>query len=263
MSIIDVAKSIERFTLTNSPALLTATAVTGTITVGILSSQASFKAARLIAEVESEVMWSEDDEIVRRKLEPKEKVELVWQLYIPAIGVGITTIVAMVAANQIGTRRTAAMAAAYSISDKAFTEYREKVVTKLGPKKEESVRDEIAQDRVTENPPTRQQVLLVGDNEVLCYDQFSGRYFQSSMETIKQGQNDTNYQIINEGYASLNDFYDRIGLEHLNVGDEFGWSTDKPLEVKISSVLSTDQRPCISVDYHTTPYKDYYVSFPH
>ena len=155
------------------------------------------------------------------------------------------------------------MTAAYSVSDKAFSEYREKVVEKLGQKKEQNVRDEIAQDRVTANPPTQQQILMVGDSEVICYDQFSGRYFNSSMETIKQGQNDTNYQIINEGYASLNDFYDRIGLDHLNVGDEFGWSTDKPLEVKISTVLSTDQRPCISVDYHTTPFKDYYVSFPH
>lgn len=263
MSLSDIAKSIEKFALNNSPALLTATAVTGTVTVAVLSGKASFKAAQLIAEAESEIIWNDEEEMVRRQLEPKEKFELVWALYIPAVSVGMTTIFAIIAANQIGTRRTAAMAAAYSVSDKAFSEYREKVVEKLGQKKEQNVRDEIAQDRVTANPPTQQQILMVGDSEVLCYDQFSGRYFNSSMETIKQGQNDTNYQIINEGYASLNDFYDRIGLEHLNVGDEFGWSTDKPLEVKISTVLSTDQRPCISVDYHTTPFKDYYVSFPH
>lgn len=262
MSITDFAKSIEKFALTNSPALLTATAVTGTITVGILTGKASFKAASLIAEAESEVMWNDEEEIVRRKLEPKEKVELVWHLYIPAVTVGISTIAAIVYANQIGTRRTAAMAAAYSVSDKAFTDYRHKVVEKLGAKKEQGVRDEVAQDRVNENPPTKQQVLMVGDNEVLCYDQFSGRYFQSTMETIKQSQNDINFQIINEGYANLNDYYEKVGLETISMGDEFGWSTESPLEVAISTVLSTDQRPCISVDFHTTPHKDYCVSFP-
>ncbi|AVO25287.1 membrane protein [Gordonia Phage Odesza] len=258
MPISDVAKSIEKFALNNSPAILTSVAVTGTLTTAVLAGQASFKAARLIAEEENK-LFDEKQEI----LENKEKVQLVWTLYIPTATACLTTVMAIVAVNQIGSRRTAAMAAAYSVTEKAFGEYREKVVTKLGEKKEQAVRDEIAQDRVDANPPTPQQLIMVGDTEVLCYDQFSGRYFNSTMETIKQGQNDINFQILNEGYASLNDFYEAIGLEHLNVGDEFGWSTDKKLEVKISTVLSKDSRPCIAVDYYTTPFKDYYVSYPH
>ncbi|QKY78719.1 membrane protein [Gordonia phage Gill] len=258
MPISDVAKSIEKFALNNSPAILTSVAVTGTLTTAVLAGQASFKAARLIAEEENK-LFDEKQET----LENKEKVQLVWTLYIPTATACLTTVMAIVAVNQIGSRRTAAMAAAYSVTEKAFGEYREKVVTKLGEKKEQAVRDEIAQDRVDANPPTPQQLIMVGDTEVLCYDQFSGRYFNSTMETIKQGQNDINFQILNEGYASLNDFYEAIGLEHLNVGDEFGWSTDKKLEVKISTVLSKDSRPCIAVDYYTTPFKDYYVSYPH
>ncbi|QGJ88029.1 membrane protein [Gordonia phage Avazak] len=264
MPISDVAKSIEKFALNNSPAILTSVAVTGTLTTAVLAGQASFKAARLIAEAENEVLDEDATSVkLRGPIENKEKVQLVWTLYIPTATACLTTVMAIVAVNQIGSRRTAAMAAAYSVTEKAFGEYREKVVTKLGEKKEQAVRDEIAQDRVDANPPTPQQLIMVGDAEVLCYDQFSGRYFNSTMETIKQGQNDINFQIINEGYASLNDFYESIGLEHLNVGDEFGWSTDKKLEVKISTVLSKDSRPCIAVDYYTTPFKDYYVSYPH
>lgn len=264
MPISDVAKNIEKFALNNSPAILTSIAVTGTLTTAVLAGKASFKAAALIAEAESELVPVGEEAIDRRgPLENKEKFELVWTLYIPTVGACLTTVMSIIAVNQIGSRRTAAMAAAYSVTEKAFGEYREKVVTKLGEKKEQAVRDEIAQDRVDANPPTPQQLIMVGDTEVLCYDQFSGRYFNSTMETIKQGQNDINFQIINEGYASLNDFYEAIGLEHLNVGDEFGWSTEKRLEVKISTVLSKDSRPCIAVDYYTSPFKDYYVSYPH
>ncbi|QJD49625.1 membrane protein [Gordonia phage Secretariat] len=264
MSLSEIAKSVEKFAITNSPAILTATAVTGTVSVAVLTGKASFKAARLIAEAEAEKIQVAPDAIdVRGPLETREKVELVWTLYIPAVSVGATTIMAMIAANQIGTRRTAAMAAAYSVTEKAFGEYREKVVTKLGEKKEQGVRDEIAQDRVSANPPSSTQLVMVGDNEVLCYDQFSGRYFNSTMEKIKQGQNNINFRIINENYASLNDFYEEIGLDMLDVGDEFGWSTDRKLEVQISTVLSTDQRPCIAINYYTAPFKDYNVSYPH
>lgn len=264
MPISDVAKNIEKFAIENSPAILTGVAVTGVITTAVFAGQASFKAARLISEAEQEVIDESDDPVkVRGELENKEKFELVWTLYIPAAGAALTTVMAIVAVNQIGSRRTAAVAAAYSVTEKAFSEYREKVTEKLGERKEQNVRDEIAQDRVAANPPSQRQLVMIGETEVLCYDQFSGRYFNSTMENIKQGQNEVNFQIINEGYASLNDFYDAIGIDHLNVGDEFGWSTDKKLDLHISTVLSTDQRPCIAVDFHITPFKDYYVSYPH
>ncbi|QFP94931.1 membrane protein [Gordonia phage OhMyWard] len=261
MPITDVAKNIEKFAIANSPAILTATAVTGTITVAVLTGQASFKAARLIAEAEVEPAVSGESEFPQ-VLDTKEKVELVWTLYIPAVTVGITTIGAIIMANQIGYRRTAAMAAAYSVSEKAFGEYRDKVVTKLGEKKEQGVRDEIAQDRVDANPPTSQQVMMVGTNEVLFYDTFSGRYFSSSMENIRQAQNDLNFQIINENYASLNDFYDEVGLDTIEIGDEFGWSADAKFEVRFSTTLSADQRPCIVIDYTTHPHQHYNKVFP-
>uniref|UniRef100_A0AAU8GSJ2 Lysin B n=1 Tax=Gordonia phage Petito TaxID=3158876 RepID=A0AAU8GSJ2_9CAUD len=263
MPISDVAKNIEKFALTNSPAILTATAVTGSITAAVLTGQASFKAARLIAEAENERIYDGEDAIaLRGPLEAKEKFELVWMLYIPAVAVGVTTIGSIIMANQIGTRRTAAMAAAYSVSEKAFGEYREKIVTRFGEKKEQGVRDEIAQDRVMANPPSDKQLIMVGESEVLCYDQFSGRYFNSTMENIKQAQNELNFQIINENYASLNDFYDQLGMPTIEIGDEFGWSCDNKVDIRFSTVFSTDQRPCIAIDYTTQPHQHYSRVFP-
>lgn len=261
MPITDVAKSIEKFAIANSPAILTATAVTGTITAAVLTGKASFKAAELIAEAEVAPAAAGESEFPV-SLDTKAKVELVWQLYIPAATVGISTIAAIIMANQIGTRRTAAMAAAYSVSEKAFGEYREKVVTKLGEKKEQGVRDEIAQDRVVANPPTSQQVMMVGDGEILCYDTFSGRYFNSTMENIRQAQNELNFQIINENYASLNDFYDQLGMPTIEIGDEFGWSADNKVDIRFSSTIAENQRPCMVIDYTTQPHQHYSKVFP-
>lgn len=253
MSLSDIAKNVEKFAVSNSPAILTSLAVTGAITSTVLAGQASFKAARLIAE---------EEESRQEILDSKEKVEKVWPLYIPAASACVTTVIAIVAVNQIGTRRTAAMAAAYSVSERAFGEYRDKVVTKLGERKEQGVRDEIAQDRVAANPPPQQMLVMIGEGDVLCYDQFSGRYFKSSMEDLKQAQNEMNLQIINENYASLNDFYDQIGLDTIEIGDEFGWSTDNKVDLRFSTTFSTDQRPCIVIDYTTTPHQHYSKVFP-
>ena len=149
------------------------------------------------------------------------------------------------------------MAAAYSMSEKAFEEYREKIVEKIGESKEQEARDEIAQERVERNP-LGSQVIVMNDREVLCFDQYTGRYFNSDMETLKQAQNKINHRMIRENYASLNDFYDCIGLDWVPTGDDLGWNSDQMLELSFTTVLSDDQRPCIAVDFYTVPIRNYY-----
>lgn len=244
-------KRLERIAVDNSPAILTAIGVTGTITTAIFASKASFKAAEILRDEEEELPAEPKDRLV-------EQAKLTWTLYIPAVGVGTATIACIIFANQIGTRRAAAMAAAYSMSEKAFTEYREKIAEKLGPNKEQTARDEIAQERVDKTPVNDQQIVMMNDREVLCFDQYSGRYFNSEMEILKKAQNDLNYQLIRESYASLNDFYDRVGLEWTAAGDEVGWTCGDPMDLKFSTVMSKDQRPCIAIDFSVSPVRNYY-----
>ena len=150
------------------------------------------------------------------------------------------------------------MAAAYTVSEKAFEEYREKIVEKLGANKERQARDEVAQDRVNANPVGRTEVIVTGGGNVLCYDMYTGRYFQSDMETIKQAQNNLNHHILNNVYASLNDFYDMIGLSRIKTGDEIGWNSDKLMEIYFSTTMSDDQKPCIAIDFSVEPVRNYF-----
>jgi hypothetical protein len=97
---------------------------------------------------------------------------------------------------------------------------------------------------------------VIGNN-VLCYDAYSDRYFQSNMEAIKKAQNDTNYMILNSDYASLTDFYNKVGLPKTAFSDEVGWSPDEGIELHFSSVLSTDQQPCLAFAFEVEPIRDY------
>jgi len=254
MTLLDIAKKVERLAIENSPAILTAIAVTGSLATAYLAGSASFKAADLIADEQYRL----DLHPTAHQLETKEKFYLVWKAYIPAAGTGVVTIVCIIGANRIGSRRAAAVAAAYTISEKAFTEYREKVVEKMGEAKERKVRDEVAQDQVNRNPAGSREIVITGNGDVLCYDVFSERYFESDMETLKKAQNDLNYTLLNDGYASLGDFYGKIGLSAMPYSEEVGWTSEHLMEMQLSTTLSDDQRPCISLDFRVTPVRDYY-----
>lgn len=146
---------------------------------------------------------------------------------------------------------------AYTISERAYEEYRTKVVKHIGSNKEEKIRDEIAQDRVDRKPVSK-EVIIAGSGNVLCFDSYSGRYFNSTMETLKGAQNDTNYQVLNQGYASLSDFYERVGLPATDASEEVGWTQDKTLELEFSTTLSEDGRPCLSFAFFVAPVRNYF-----
>lgn len=259
MELLSLAKKAEKFAFDNSPLILTMVGAAGVVTTGILATKAGYRA--------HEILINEDADRVNEarrldKPEPEvltrqEIIQLTWKLYIPATLNGLVTVTAIVAANQIGTRRAAAMAAAYTVSERAFSEYREKVYEKFGETKERQVRDEVAQDRIDKKPADASVIILSGGTQ-LCFDAWSGRYFMSDMETLKKAQNDLNYRIIRDNYASLTDFYNLIGLDSTAESDDIGWNVDKEFEIEFSTCLAHDGRPAISIDFRAVPIRNYF-----
>jgi hypothetical protein len=232
----------------NAPTILTSLGVTGTVATAALSARGAFRAGEIIrAENEN------------RELTPKEKVKLTWKEFIPAAGVGALTVTCIIGLNRVGMRRAAALAAAYSLSEKAFEEYKSKVVERIGEQKEQRLRDDLAQDQVTRNPLSANEVIMTGNGDVLCYDAITGRYFMSQVESIRRAENDINHQILTQNFASLYNFYELIGLPGTPFSHEMGWDVDKLMEVKFSAVISEDGRPCISINYKVDPLRRFHT----
>lgn len=244
MNLREVLKASERFTINNSPAILSGLAVAGTVATAYLTGKATFKAAEVLAMNESMTV----------PLTNRERVELTWRFYIPAAATGLLTVASIIAATQIGIRRTAAVAAAYSLLEKGYDEYREKMREKLGPKKEQAARAEIAQERL--NKLDGQQVVIIGTGNQLCYEEFTGRVFYSDMESLRKAQNDINHQVVNDFYASLTDLYDLLGLPNTGVSNDVGWNADRLLEMEFSAILY-EGKPVISVNYSVSPIRGF------
>lgn len=257
MTLSHIAKRAEKLVIDNSPAILTALGITGTLTMAYLTGTASIKANNIIKDEQYRLNLNTKPHEKSHVLDRKEKLQLTWKLYIPTVGTGVLTIACIICANRIGNRRAAALATAYTVSEKAFTEYKEKVVDRFGANKERDVRDSVAQDRVDQNPLGGREVIIAGSGDVLCYDCYTDRYFQSSMEELKKAQNDLNYMLITDTVASLSDFYNKLGLSPTSFSDDVGWTSSNLLEIDYSTTLSIDGRPCISITFRVEPIRGY------
>lgn len=183
-----------------------------------------------------------------------EYIKYTWKIYLPMVLSGVITLVCIVGSNRILIGRNTALLSLYTLTEAAMREYQAKVIEQLGEKKEEKIRDAIAQDRLDKNPIQGQDIILTGKGDHLFYDTYSGRYFKSDIEKVRKLQNDFNAELINEMYKSINDFYDLLGLEPVIAGNNKGWDVNHGmLDIKYSAKIATDGEPCIVMDYWVQP----------
>ena len=248
-----IAKNLGGLISKNSPNILTGLGCAGVLSTAILAAKATPRALSILD--------NEEEFRNRKRLEPTtklDKVKLTWKCYIPAGVVGATTIGCIIGANTVHTRRNAALASLYALSESAFREYKTKVVQEIGKAKETKVRDEIAKDHITNNPPQPNSVIITGTGDVLCCDKLGERYFYSSYETIRQKINNLNYRLRHEMNLSLNEFYYEMNLSPTKLGEMMEFNIDKgEIEPHYSTQLTEDGKPCLVIDLEVFPVNIY------
>lgn len=242
MTLIKLTRQAEKLLHDNSPVILTAIGVSGTLSTAYLTAKATYAVGY-------------DEALNAAYNEPppvKERIARHWKLYIPAAISATLTVGCIIAANRVGSKRAAAAYSVLSVTEKAFSEYKDKVVETIGERKERTIQDAVVQDRVNANPASGREILVTGSGNVLCCELFTGRYFNSDMESLRKAENKLNSRLNREMYARLSDFYSLVGLPYTSNSEEIGWDSDKLLELRFTTVLSDDGRPCIAFDYNYT-----------
>ena len=233
-----------------SPEILTGIGIAGMLTSTCLAVGATPKALKAID------LKKKEEQV--DKLKNVEVVKTCWKFYIPAGVTAIVSTACLTLASRENLKRNAALATAYTLSETALREYKDKVVETIGEKKEQLIRDQIDKDRIEKNPVDKASVIVTGKGESLCMDSVTGRYFYSNIDHINKAVNFLNRRMLNEGYVSLNEFYEEIGLRSIDVGDELGWNTDHGLiEISFGTQLAEDDIPCIVIHYAIEPRRNY------
>ena len=256
-------KGVQSTLIKYSPEILTGIGIAGMITTTVIAVKSTPKALSLIdkelkrqnkeladeAERNGEVGF---DEI--SKLKPIDVLKVTWKCYIPTVTIGAASIACLIGASSVHSKRNAILATAYKLSETAFSEYKEKVIETIGEKKEEVIRDKVHKERMEKDPVSKNEVFISDSGDTLCYDYNTGRYFKSDIEKIRRAVNTLNKKMLLDGYVSLNEFYEEIGIARTSTGDRLGWNTDSDLlDLNFSSQLTEDGKPCLVIDFKVEP----------
>lgn len=250
----------------HSPEILIGVGIAAGITAGISAVMVTPKALTLIEEEKrdrrKEAMKNSIDGMVYEP-EPITKldmVELTWKTYLPSVALAALSVVSIISSNRISSRRTAALAAAYSLSETAFSEYKDKVAETIGEKKAGIIEEKVAQDQIKKIPMLPDEIEETGHGEFLFLDPKSGRYFRSSKEFIDRVMVKLNSQLMNEMWVPLNDLYDELGIRTTELGRDLGWNIDDGIvNMSISYISDDDGNPCGVLNYMLRTRTDYRI----
>ena len=246
----------------HSPTILSGLAVGGLVATVAFAVRATPEALKRINALRDEKaaeagpLLKDQDEARDDDPDVVSIVKATWTCYIPAAVSGAATIACIIGANQIGLRRQVALAGAYALAEGAFREYKDEVIKVLGEKKEREVNERISERKIQEKTPDA-QVIIVGGEDQLCYDRYTGRYFRSTAEKIRQAEIELKSTILKDMWCDHNLFYHLLDLEDVVLGDALGWNIDHMPEVIFSSHLAPNGTPCLSVDFKYLPKVDY------
>lgn len=202
--------SSKRFLQRNAPTILTVVGGAGVVATSVLAVKATPKVLTILKEAEEEK---------GEELTVMEKVVVAGPSYIPAIVTGAATIACIVGANVLNKRQQAGLMSAYALLDSSYKEYRKKVEELYGEEADDHVREEISKDKYKEKDIPKE------GGKTLFFDEFSGRFFRSTIEKVLIAENLVNRDLVMQYYSTLNDFYGYLGIPHVDGGYDIGWST--------------------------------------
>ena len=180
----------------------------------------------------------------------KETVQVSWKSYIPTVIVAGTTLAAMVVAYKGMSSQIAALAAigqsAIALADQANERARESE-SMLDKGQRKKLNEKLADEAIARSEYDEGLIPVLGGT-ILCLDETSGRYFHSAEHYIMAAENEANQRLLQEGYISLNTFYDVLGLDNIPIGDELGWRADSLIDVRITTRKAENGLPCLVMD---------------
>ena len=210
------------------PTMLSFLGAFGVITTAALAVKATPKALHLI-ELEKEKIKDELDtnEPIDLTLTKKDIIRVTWKCYIPSVFVGLSTIACIFGSNIINKQKQAALAGAYTLLRENYTQYKNAANKVFGDDADSKIKEQIAKDVFIHHDGYS---LYLPDKDlsekILCYDMFSERYFKTTMTAVLNAQYHINRNLALQGHVTLNNFYEFLGIDKVEGGDEAGWTFD-------------------------------------
>ena len=203
----------------SAPMILSVVAVIGVAATAVTTANATVKATKIVSS-KREVMTK------------KDVVKATWHCYIPPAVAFVTTSVCILGAAALNRKQQVSLTSAYALIDSQFKEYKNKVKEIYGEEAHRKILMSLGAEK-SKNPDLIaydyfgcSDLDFGSSDEVehLFYDEFSERYFTSTIDKVLQAEYHLNRNLALGGIMTLNDWFEFLGLEKSPDGDTLGWS---------------------------------------
>lgn len=241
----------------HSPEIMVVTGVAGAVVSTVLACKATLKLETVIEKTKANVNEVhealEHPEIAPEGYTPeiaKKDIAIFYvkggleiaKLYAPSVILGGLSIATILTSHNVLRKRNVALAAAYSVVDKGFKEYRGRVVERFGEALDRELKynikveeeKETVVDEETGKKKTVKVAREVADPNV--YSDYA-RFFddgclgwekdaETNLFYLRRQQDYANELLQAKGYLFLNDVYDMLGIPRTKAGQAVGWIYD-------------------------------------
>lgn len=244
-----------------SPELLVAAGIAGIVVSTVMACKATIKACEVAEEAKDTIdeiheieekgvtragnTYSADDakkDLTTAYLQTGVKYV---KLYAPAIVVGAASVSCILVSHKMMKQRMAAVAAALSATDKAFKDYRGRVMERFGEQVEKELRYNIKaqeiEETVTDGKGKEKTVKKTADVaeagwDPSKYSPYAKIFDESHPDWRKDAEQNLYYlkalqaqatdKLRSQGHLFLNEVYDMLGFKRTKAGSAVGWIYD-------------------------------------
>lgn len=233
----------------NSSTILTYVGAAGVVATTVTAVKVTPKALKMLEEAKKE----KGEELTKG-----EVVQVAGPVYIPVVLMGAGTMACIFGANILNKQHQAAITSAYALLDQSYKEYKTKAIELYGDDAHEHIREEIAKDNAKDQDMTT-------DDKQLFYDEFSGRYFSSTMEEVIKAEYELNKRLSLRSGVYLNEFYELLDIPPMDYGEHLGWSSGQLmdyiwsdwLDFEHKKVVLDDGLECFIIAFNVDPMFDF------
>lgn len=244
----------------NSPKILMGVGIAGSVVSTVLACKATLKVKDILDEknetVEQIHNCVEDDTVDYNEEDKKKDLTILYaqtgvklaKLYLPSIALGALSIASIISGYKILNKRNVALAAAYTVVDKGFKNYRKNVVERFGEEVDRELRHNIKAKQIEEkyidkdgNEKTRKKkVYEIAEDKkpgegISEYAKFFDEWNtdehskdpEYNLMFLRKQQDYANEVLKHQGYLFLNEVYDMLGIPRTQAGQVVGWIYDE------------------------------------
>lgn len=240
----------------HSPEILVVGGVVGLVTSGVMACKATTKLSAILDDSKEQIElfdkvaanpemvneeYTVEDAEKDKKIVKVQTAVKVAKLYAPAVAIGVVSIGAIFASNNIMKKRNVALGAAYATVDRAFKDYRNRVVDRFGEELDKELRYNLKTKEVKETiedengkKKTVKKNIKYMDSPMpsefaVIYDDGCAGWTKDPEDNkffLIQQQRYANERLKRRGYLSLNEVYELLGFPSTKAGQVVGWLYD-------------------------------------